>query len=287
MHQAWFHQRKHGLRSRIERFYGNSQDLEVQKIIYFLRQHPELEVPTGMTPPYEWAKDYKPDNIVVKSDDRERLLYIENCGKRAYFPRDFMIEQIQSSTAIGLMEQDNRSPHRYISDDFNVDQGDIGVFIGASDGLFCLSIIERLSKAYLFEPCAAWHEPLRATFTPWGDKVEVVPLAVSSKNGDASVTLDRFFENRHAPNFIQVDVDGRESDVLSGGMRLLRNATKLRLSICTYHNRLDFPRFEKILEESDYIISHSPGFYFIGVRAPYFRRGILRAMRKKTGKSRI
>lgn len=277
--QLWFQQRRIGLRQRIQQQYGHRPEADVKEVITFLNHHPELELPMGMTPPYEWTKDYQPAKVLVERDSGNGLLFVKVKTHKVFFPRTLSLAEVQLAVSIGQMEQDEHSPHRYVGDGFTVDEGDVAVFIGASDGLFCLSLVERLSKAYLFEPNADWHEPLRATFAPWGNKVEVIPLAADSKDGEGRVKLDSFFKGRPQPNYIQVDVDGVEREVLAGANSLLRDAGKLRLSLCTYHQRLDFPEFERLLGGLGYRIHHSPGFFLIGVRMPYLRRGILYASR--------
>jgi Methyltransferase FkbM domain len=276
---AWFLQRKKRLRQRILRDYGQSSDKEIQEVMAFIQRHPEIELPVGMRPPYEWADEYRPQNVQVGSDGKTGLPYVTFCGHRIFFPRDSTVESVQSAVSIGLMEQDSRSPHRYVGDGFNVDDGDIGVFIGASNGLFCASLIERLSKAYLFEPDSMWHESLCCTFASWGDKAEILQMAAGSETTASQTSLDDFFKNRPFPNYIQADVEGAELSVLKGAQSILQHSSKLRLSFCTYHNRPDFYRFESMLRSAGYEISHSPGYYFIGVRMPYFRRGILYASR--------
>ena len=90
----------------------------------------------------------------------------------------------------------------------------------------------------------------------------------------------RFLAQRGAAlNFIQMDVEGHESEVLEGASKLLREAKKLRLSICAYHKRLDYPNFESLLSGLGYVVKHSPGFFVLGIRMPYFRRGVLYASR--------
>jgi hypothetical protein len=280
-HQAWFFQRRKGLRGRIQKRYGNSSAPDVKEVLDFLNRHPELPLPTGMVPPYDWAADYAPEKIAVQRDATNGLLYVRVNDQKVYFPRNFSPPDVQRAVSIGKMEQDARSPHCYVGGNFTVDAGDVAVFIGASDGLFCLSLIERLSKAYLFEPNADWHEPLRATFAYCGDKVEIIAMAVDAKDGAGRVSLDSFFVGRPHPNYIQVDVDGVERDVLAGTRNLLRGSGKLRLSICTYHKRLDFEEFEQLLSGCGFHIHHSPGFFLIGVRMPYLRRGILYASRSR------
>ncbi len=251
----------------------------MKEVIAFLNRHAELELPMGMVPPYDWTGDYAPERIPVERDAGNGLLYVKVKEYKVFFPRSFSPAEVQRAVSLGQMEQDERSPHCYIGKGFTVDEGDVAVFIGASDGLFCLSLVERISQAYLFEPNSDWHEPLHATFAHWGSKVEIVPLAVDSKDGEGRTRLDAFFRERPLPNYIQVDVDGVEQEVLEGANSLLRDAGKLRLSICTYHKRLDFQKFECLLGGLGYRVHHSPGFFLIGVRMPYLRRGILYASR--------
>ncbi len=234
-----------------------------------------------MRPPYGWVDDYRVEDIEVRKDEATGMLFVTQEGHKVFFPRKFDETVIRESVNIGLMEQDARSPHRYIGKDTMPDEGDVGVFIGASDGMFCLSLIDRLSKVYLFEPGQHWHEPMEATFAPWGDKVEIVRKGAGSEDTDDVIRLDSFFVGKTSPNFIQMDVDGVEKEVFSGANGVLKKAEKLRLSICTYHKRLDFSDFERLLGGMGYSIGHSPGFFLLGVRMPYFRRGVMYACRIK------
>ena len=283
--RLWYLQRKRGLRGRIWRQYETSTDPEVRKVLAFLAAHPSQELPVGMTPPYDWVQQYRPEDMPVERDARTGLLSALVNGHRIFFPRNATPASAQRSVAIARMEQDPRSPHCYLGGQHDIDPGDVAVFVGASDGIFCLSLIERLSKAYLFEPDPNWVEPLRMTMKPWGEKVEIVPLALGSRDADGVIRLDSFLVKRPQPNFIQMDVEGAERDVLAGAENLLREARKLRLSICVYHKRLDFPGFAERLAKLGYDIGHSPGFYVIGVRMPYLRRGVLYASRTATLKT--
>lgn len=277
--RLWFLYRKQGLRARLFHEYKSSADPDVREVITFLEAHPSQELPVGMTPPYNWVQEYRPEDVTVEKDAETGMLFALINGCRIFFPRNATQASVQQSACIARMEQDRRSPHSYLNNGHDVDLGDVAIFVGASDGIFSLSLIDRLSKAYLFEPDPAWHEPLRTTMKPWSNQVEIVPLAIGSQDSDQAIRLDSFITNREQPNFIQMDVEGNEFDVLRGAETLLRNARKLRLSICAYHNRLDFPRFSQFLGELGYEISHSPGFYVLGIRMPYLRRGILYASR--------
>ena len=277
--RLWFWHRRKGLRERIFHEYGTSTDPEVREVMTFLTAHPSQELPVGMIPPYDWVQQFKPEDVPVTRDAATGMWMASVNGHRVFFNRNATLERVQQSVWLARVEQDPRSPHCYLGGRQAVDPGDVVVLIGASDGIFCLSLIERISKAYLFEPDPAWAEPLRATMKPWGDKVEIVPLALGSKDADGMVRLDSFLAKRSQPNFIQMDVEGAEHDVLMGAGGLLQNARKLRLSICAYHQRLDYPNFTKLLSRLGYAISHSPGFYVLGIRMPYLRRGVLYAAR--------
>jgi hypothetical protein len=277
--RLWYLQRKRGLRRRIQRQYGNSADPEVREVLAFLAAHPSQELPLGMNPPYDWANQYRPEDVPVEQDGSTGMLVARVNGHRIYFPRIADPASVRRSVALACLEQDPRSPHCYCGGRQMIDPQDVAVFVGASDGIFCLSLIERLSKAYLFEPDPNWAEPLRMTMKPWGEKVEIVPLALGSRDADGITRLDSFLVRRPQPNFIQMDVEGAELEVLKGAENLLRQTGKLRLSICAYHQRLDFPKFAGHLAKLGYDISHSPGFFVIGVRMPYLRRGVLYASR--------
>jgi hypothetical protein len=284
LQRLWYLQRKRGLRRRIWREYGNSTDPAVREVLAYLRAHPSDELPLGMTPPYDWAHQYRHEDVPVEQDTATGMWVARVNSHQIYFPRTMSLDGVQRAACLARMEQDPRSPHCYIGGRQTIDPGDVAVFVGASDGIFCLSQIEQLSKAYLFEPDPNWTEPLRMTVKPWGEKVEIVPLALGSRDADGVTRLDSFLLNRPQPNFIQMDVEGAEGEVLDGAENLLRAAGKLRLSICTYHKRLDFQEFERLLDGLGYRIHHSPGFFLIGVRMPYLRRGILYASRG-TGES--
>lgn len=89
-------------------------------------------------------------------------------------------------------------------------------------GCFALSVIDRLSKAILFEPNRVWLEPLQMTFKTMLSKVEIVPLALGCRDAGGVVKLDTYFRERLQPNYIQVDVDGAEWAVLQGARQLLK-----------------------------------------------------------------
>jgi hypothetical protein len=277
LHNAWFQWKKKSLRRNIMHRYAKTSDPEVIQVLNYLVRNPLISLPMGMIPPYEWVKDYRIEDVEVIRDEARDLPYVTFRGYKVYFPREESDEEIRQAVRTSFMEQDKRSPHSYVTVNFDIEQGDVGVFIGASDGLFCLSLLDRLSRAYLFEPASHWIEPLKATFEPWADKVEIVSLAAGANSTKGQISLDEYFRDKALPNYIQVDVDGADWEVLQGAKSILKKAKKIRLSLCTYHKRLDFQKFSNYLKKLGYTIGHSPGFFLIGVRIPYLRYGVLYA----------
>jgi len=68
-------------------------------------------------------------------------------------------------------EQDNQSPHLYLTAEFQVDINSIVVDAGVAEGNFALSVVEKAKILYLIECDTEWMEALRLTFAPWKEKV--------------------------------------------------------------------------------------------------------------------
>jgi hypothetical protein len=157
--------------------------------------------------------------------------------------------------------------------------------VGAAEGNFSLSIIEKAKHVYLFEPDTNWAKALESTFLPWKDKVTIVNQFVSHKTDEQyqSVCLDDYFNNNQALNFIKADVEGAEIDLLHGSKNILDSSRQLKIAICTYHNQDDAERIEAIIKSHGFSHKFSPGYmlYYYGrsnvVKEPYLRKAILRA----------
>src|SRR5262245_49939346 len=147
------------LRDLIIRLHGSTQDPEIAPIIDYLRRHPEITVPLDARPPYDFADQFSPESITVEFDDRERHPFVLVNGDRIYFPPEYSHDEIRLRVSIALMEQHPDSPHLYVDGRCQFGPDANAVLAGASDGIFALSIRDRLRKAYLFEPNSAWHKP--------------------------------------------------------------------------------------------------------------------------------
>lgn len=231
--------------------------------------------------PYAYQHNYNRKNIKVYKDETLKLKYILYDGKRLYFKRKSSIRGIKRNYNFLLIEQDINSPHRYLTNNFDVDSNNILVDVGAAEANLALSVIEKVKKVYLFETDKDWIEALNATFSPWKDKVEIINKFVSNKNDEKHVSLDKFFENKENFNFLKIDAEGAEADILDGCKRLLSTNTHLKMAICCYHKPNDAVEFNEFLVKKNFSVSFSKGYMIFPepktFSPPYLRKGVLRA----------
>ena len=183
-----------------------------------------------------------------------------------------------------MAEQDIDSPHRYLTNDFCVRDNDIVFDIGAAEGNFALSIVEKVRKIYLFETDSEWIEALHATFAPY-ENVEIINKFISDRNDQNKISIDCFIATKkEVVSFLKIDVDGEEANVLRGCEKTLTFQKPLKVALCTYHNQNDEVIFSKLLRSKGFEIVYSKGYmifsYDKNIKPPYLRRGMIRAMKK-------
>jgi hypothetical protein len=179
------------------------------------------------------------------------------------------------------LEQDEKNPHCYTSDDFTVREGDTLLDVGCSEANFALSHIEKLKKLYLFECEPAWVDALNHTFAPWKDKVEIVNKYIGASSGGIYTTIDEFCTDPNASYFIKADIEGAETEMLSGASNFLTGKNPMRIVLCTYHRQNDARDIEAILKSSGFTTHFSQGYmiflYGNDLEPPYLRHGVIRA----------
>jgi hypothetical protein len=250
--------------------------------IDFLNSRSSAENLFSIVIPYPFVFSHDHNLIEVFKDEEKDLFYVLHMGKRLYYSRFFRSEADVRLAYNGLcIEQDERSPHRYLAGDFNIRQHDIVADIGAAEGNFSLEAVDKADALYIFEPDERWVEALNATFEPWKEKVHIINKWVSDTDSDECVTFDSFFGERPV-DFIKIDAEGADKLVLKGAGNKLSGSRPLKVAVCTYHRKHDAKITEKFLREYGFSYSFSGGYLlFIHNRLtpPYFRRGLIRAQK--------
>lgn len=240
----------------------------------------------GKVFPYAWTEKLPvsdPSDIEVFDDD-SGMHFVMQDDKKLFFPRDMSREDVQGMYfGLNYLEQYTESPHCYLSEDFSVSKDSVIADCGVAEGNFSLSVVEKCKKLYLFEPDSRWIDPLKKTFSPWAEKVEIVPKYVSYNSGINTVSLDDFFADRECPDFIKMDVEGFEIMALEGAKKCFTSGKVLKAAICTYHKQDDYEKISKFLMNCDFSVSHSKGYMLFywspDFAPPYFRRGLIRAVK--------
>jgi FkbM family methyltransferase len=269
---------------------------EKQKIIDFLKRNPF----EAFTFPYDFVDDIRKKHIEVWTDADNGAKYVEHQGKRMYFPMTWDKNQIQDYYIGLLIEQYKDSPHLYETADFCVQNGDTIADIGAAEGIFALSNVEKAKKIFLFECDEQWIEALKRTFEPYKEKVVITNKLVSDKSINEishnnqggnqhnrhtytppppTITIDDFLGETEI-NFIKADIEGMEKQLLLGAKKTLINQKNLKLSICAYHRHNDAKDLKDILTQYGYKTHYSKGYMIAShdiLLPPYLRHGIIRA----------
>jgi hypothetical protein len=270
--------RKKFLRQSILKYYRSMPDAdrtpEWEEVVRWLKKH------RASVFPYDFTERYREADIPLHLDEQEHLFYTEYKGHRLYYKDGENKKRARRYFNSVFREQDPASPHRYLTEDFDVEEGDVVVDIGAAEGNFAIDVVERAKKVWLFEASAAWQRALRVTFAPWGDKVEIVPKMVSDRSGEKTVALDDFFREREPFDFIKIDVDGAEKPVIDGMRRLIEEKKVRKIALCTYHRQGDAAFFSGMLRGLGYEVSFSRGYMIFRkrIQPPYLRRGVLKAV---------
>lgn len=248
---------------------------EVKEVVSWLEKNP-LHVF-----PYDFQNLFDPKKIEVRTDGNG-LKYVMHGDRKLFFKRSWPVERVQNSYSFLQSEQHSGSPHQYLTDNFKVKENSVVADAGAAEGIFALSFVDKLKHLYLFEADPEWIEALEATYAPWKDKVTIVNKFISNKNEGQFVSLDAYF-NQQNVDFLKIDVDGAETQLLEGAENMLRADSHLQLAICTYHRQQDEMLFGDLLKSCGFSISTSPRymlFYFEGIfEPPYLRRGLIRAQK--------
>lgn len=219
-------------------------------------------------------------------DTENNMPYVLYNDKRLYYPREykgfFVKENMLYVRSYREMEQHEGSPHRYLTQEICIKEGDVVVDAGAREGDFALPYIDMIKKLYLFECDPEWIRALKLTYKDYHDKIVIIPKMLSDVVNDETTTLSEILADEKI-NFIKMDIEGSEVKALRASKELLMK-NDIRCAICCYHKKNDRRDIEQILIESGYQCSESEG-YVVFVADPDifrdadFRKGIVYAVK--------
>jgi hypothetical protein len=213
---------------------------EQNEVLRFLRNNPVRIFP------YQFHDNYSAENVEVIYDPENGMRYVIQDGNRLYFKILWSEKRIKRAYSDLFREQYLNSPHRYLSKAFTIGTDDVIADTGASEGNFSLSVMEKIRKVYLFKYDQEWIETLKATFSPWSEKVEIINKYVSDGDDESHIRFDTFYKNKKDVTFLKIDVDGAESIVLNSCRELFQSGNPLKLALCTYHKNNDEKEFTRL-----------------------------------------
>lgn len=259
--------------------YEKEKDSEIAVIMDRLKNKP-LEVFN-----YDFVEKYDVSDSEIFYDEVKGLYYVLYHGKKMYFSKVYdTVSKVKAYYKSILVEQDVNSPHLYLTSEFDVQNDAVVIDAGVAEGNFSLSIIDKVSKIYMFEPDQDWIKALQYTFEPYKDKIVIISKCLSNYINDVTTTIDSEIDEQI--NFIKMDIEGEEFYSLLGAKRTIAASEDLKCVICTYHQEFAYEAITQLLEKHDIEYETSAGYMWYPdgkMRPPILRRGVVRGCKKTKG----
>ena len=255
--------------------YRYSDDDEIKKTLLHIEKN-GLDIFN-----YDFVNEYDSIDIDVRYDTTCHMYYVLHENKAVYFKREINTKELAKMYYRSiLVEQDIRSPHRYIDDGFQVKNDDVVVDAGVAEGTFSVEVVERVSKLYLIECDPKWMEALMQTFRDYRDKVVFINKYLTSYSDGIYSSLDNLINE--PVNFIKMDIEGNEWEALRGAGEIIRRSSDLRCAICAYHADGDEELIQSELKRYGLKCSTTKGYMWFPYRcksryvSTMLHRGIIR-----------
>jgi FkbM family methyltransferase len=191
-------------------------------------------------------------NYIDKIEAKEQFYEItfRDHPYKLYWPIECGNENI-SMVACETFDEDDW--HYYQKENTRVGQGEILLDVGAAEGLFSLSVLDRCAKIIMIEPNRFFSNALLKTFQHDLNKVEILNVAAGNEEGTIDFSLDSF-NSRVAYGktknqvkltriddlgiekitYLKADVEGFELEMLKGAEKTIRR-DKPKIAITAYH----------------------------------------------------
>lgn len=208
---------------------------------------------------YPFFDEYAEKDYPVYFDVECKLYYGMYAGHKIYLAKTYNTPQkAKQYLRYIYMEQDKRSPHCYFAGDFQIEKDEVGIDVGAAEGVFALDIIDKVGHIYLIEAEPDWCEALALTFQEYRQKVTIIQGFVSDSEDEGQLVLDRQFKDMKI-DFVKMDIEGAEKEALQGAISLIgKNMPKL--AVCTYHRMADYQDISRWLFGKGYLVKNSRGY---------------------------
>lgn len=267
------------IKYRLMERYQYSEDLEIKELLEYIKDE-SLQV---FNYPFVW--DYYSAEYEIVYDNKRQLFYTVFQGKKMYFCKRYGSRaQVERYLRQVMLEQDRLSPHCYLTDGFDVEDGAVVLDAGTAEGNFALSIIDKVQKIYLVEPDIEWIEALQYTFEPYMDKVVIVNKFLSNYESAETAMVDSIVKEQL--DFLKMDIEGEEYYAMQGAADTVKRSNRMKCALCTYHNEFDYVSINALLIQMGFRTNPSRGYmwfpydkdYFVSL--PTFRRGLIRAEKR-------
>lgn len=264
---------------------------EIEALLPNIREQGKLSAIYG-----EWTKEYENLPDMVSKDKVSGFYYVDHKCCDGSVKRIFLREGLSHAASRTyyesiIMEQDERSPHCYLTREIKTDlygiAGGTILDLGGAEGVFALECVDHVDRVYCFDADPKWIEPLRNTLSPFRDKVELVSKYVSDVTEGDYITIDGFFGNDIPKDIriIKMDIEGFEQNALVGMKRTINENPNAILLICTYHKPQAETEIKRMMDEWGYSGKERPGYIFFWAGEnfiePYARRGVIEFRRQR------
>ena len=231
-----------------------SDDPDIMETVEYVRKKGKMEMIN-----YPFVEKYDDFDCPIYDDPETEMRYIEFANKRMYLKSD--LENPLDYVKSIVVEQDEMSPHRYFDDIMCVNEGDIVIDAGVAEGNFSLEIVEKAKKIYLVECDPEWVKAIRLTFKEYMDKIVIVDKFLDEYDDDTHITIDTMVGDGEKINYLKMDIEGAEQAALKGGYKTIKRSDNLKCSICTYHSHTADEEIHKLLEDYDFQLHYSRGYF--------------------------
>lgn len=229
--------------------------------------------------------DWEMEKVEPVYDEEAGMYYVIEQGKPMYLPIEMYPTESDVSYYVNVlhMEQDLRSPHRYINERMEVPEGAVVIDAGVAEGNFSIGIIDKVKKLYLVECDPRFIHALKWTFKDYMDKVVIVDKFLSGHEDAQCTTIDAIMQGEPL-DYLKMDIEGAEVDALQGGEKTIAASPDLKCNVCVYHRFHDNEVITEFLSGHDMEVENTPGYlmFHLDEEYPYYpRKGLAQAVKKK------